>query len=407
MKELIRVYIFDGYRETVIESQVFNWAAALREIGLKTIGLSLTERKANQERKQAMLQHLSEKYQTEIYSGQYDNYPILREFQIAVSLYKLYKKLNDKERKIVFQTRMLGLIRIVPLWHLLTKAKFIFDIRASALTEYLYSNANAKHSDFRIKNLERIERQVVYRSDAVFCVSQKLKDYLLTNYGSGLSNQDKITVIPGAADQALFYYSDELRTIMRGKIGCENKTVFIYSGRLNKKWQVPDKVFGLFGFLAKRIPEVYFIILSPDVDIARHYFALNGIPETSYLVTYEELDGINQYLNAADYAIMLRENLPINHHASPTKVAEYLLTGLSVIISKNVGDFSEFIDEHGLGCIVDSDNSDFYEFVYKYIEQRKLDNNYLSRRKEQAEFSARFYSKNSYLELMKQKCEEL
>ena len=71
------------------------------------------------------------------------------------------------------------------------------------------------------------------------------------------------------------------------------------------------------------------------------------------------LEEINNYLNATDYGILFRENLPINNQASPTKFAEYILAGLKVIISEGVGDFSEFVREHDCGQVVSLVDGEF------------------------------------------------
>ena len=50
---------------------------------------------------------------------------------------------------------------------------------------------------------------------------------------------------------------------------------------------------------------------------------------------------VNSYLNAADAGFLLREKNPLNEGASPTKFAEYCLTGLPVIMQNTVKDAFE------------------------------------------------------------------
>ena len=50
---------------------------------------------------------------------------------------------------------------------------------------------------------------------------------------------------------------------------------------------------------------------------------------------------VNSYLNAADAGFLLREQNPLNEVASPTKFAEYCLTGLPVIMQNTVKDAFE------------------------------------------------------------------
>ena len=54
---------------------------------------------------------------------------------------------------------------------------------------------------------------------------------------------------------------------------------------------------------------------------------------------------------------MYRESSVTNQVASPVKIAEYLSCGLKIIISKNLGDYSEMIEKYNLGYIIKNDNS--------------------------------------------------
>ena len=63
---------------------------------------------------------------------------------------------------------------------------------------------------------------------------------------------------------------------------------------------------------------------------------------------------LNSLYNASDFGILLRENRLVNNVASPTKFAEYIMAGLKVIISENVGDYSEIVTKNNYGFVVTS-----------------------------------------------------
>jgi len=44
---------------------------------------------------------------------------------------------------------------------------------------------------------------------------------------------------------------------------------------------------------------------------------------------------VPKFLQAADMGILLRKKDPLNEVAAPTKFAEYMMTGLPTLISKN------------------------------------------------------------------------
>ena len=61
---------------------------------------------------------------------------------------------------------------------------------------------------------------------------------------------------------------------------------------------------------------------------------------------------VNAILQSCDYGLLIRNNNNTNKVASPVKFAEYLGAGLDVIISENLGDFSNFVIENNCGLIV-------------------------------------------------------
>jgi hypothetical protein len=70
---------------------------------------------------------------------------------------------------------------------------------------------------------------------------------------------------------------------------------------------------------------------------------------------------VNKYLCASDYGILLRENSITNQVASPVKFAEYLSAGLKILISENLGDYSEFVTKNKCGTII-SGKKEKYKF---------------------------------------------
>ena len=65
---------------------------------------------------------------------------------------------------------------------------------------------------------------------------------------------------------------------------------------------------------------------------------------------------VPKYLLAADYGLLIRENTVTNQVASPVKFAEYLACGLPVIISRNLGDYSEFVTKNNCGYLLNEFN---------------------------------------------------
>ncbi len=76
------------------------------------------------------------------------------------------------------------------------------------------------------------------------------------------------------------------------------------------------------------------------------------------------------FLMASDMGVLLRERDPLNEVAAPTKFAEYVMTGLPVLISEYVGDYSNFVAENNLGLVLPNKAKieDYYLKINKYIQ---------------------------------------
>lgn len=130
--------------------------------------------------------------------------------------------------------------------------------------------------------------------------------------------------------------------------------------------------------------------------------AVPSVLKESAIITSVSNYEVVKYLCASDIAVLLRENVPMNNVAAPTKFAEYILTGLPVIISQNVGDFSNFVIENDLGLVFNNDFS-----ITNFIKIHSYFNNkfkfYSNRRNEIAELGLNRYSKTTNInEIMAQ-----
>ena len=99
-----------------------------------------------------------------------------------------------------------------------------------------------------------------------------------------------------------------------------------------------EETINFFKSLNKTYKDLYLIILTNDISKAKK-MVKNDFNILTFSVNQ---DKVNEFLNASDYAIMIRKDDLTNNTASPTKFAEYCLTGLHVITNSSVIDFYKF-----------------------------------------------------------------
>lgn len=226
--------------------------------------------------------------------------------QFIVLLSKFYHKLNS-----IWDCRGDSISEIK---HALSNKNFIYKFYAT-----LYIIPFFKF--LLLKNLKK--------SNHIIFVSEFLKD-ILFKIKKPSYNFD---VIPCLVNEKLFFYNNFLRTKMRNKYNIRsNQKVFIYSGSMVSYQSFGDQI-EFYKNILSNDSNILFVLTS-HIEIAKSFF--NQFNNKNIFIKTVNFNKMNDYYNLADFAILLRDNNLLNQVASPTKFGEYCLSGLHVIMNKNV-----------------------------------------------------------------------
>ncbi|HON98144.1 MAG TPA: hypothetical protein PK222_07840 [Bacteroidales bacterium] len=365
---IFRIYVIGGYNNTVFYSQILEWTYVLSQFGVITTCLSILTDKSKliDIKKQ---EEIKSRINGDFHQIVIGHIPFLNQVKITKNVINYYKRLHsqNEESIIIIQFR-----RNIPIFIIILKLfpqiKIIYESRGSETAEYWYKRQKTYKNKIRFYLIKIREYISLKISDNVICVSNKQKEYYTKTYGSYLAR--KYIVIPGAANKDIFFYSNQIRNDLREKYNIQDNVVYLYSGTLSLeyKWHIPDVLFSVIKEIYNYDNSSIFLFLTPDIDIAEYYFNLLNIPYHNYIIKYIDIKNMNPYLNMADYAFLLREDEPINNQASPTKFAEYALTGLRIIISENVGDYTEYVKKENIGIVYKNNR----ELIQQIKEDREL-----------------------------------
>ncbi len=188
-----------------------------------------------------------------------------------------------------------------------------------------------------------------------------------------VSVHKEIAVYPCTYDTDIFYSDAKLRSVYRKKYGIgKNHIVLLYSGSM-QKWQMPDLIFRFFKNIEMQDKEnkFKFFCLTFDRIIAEKFiekYSLKNIILGSS--TGKDLVGV---YNASDIGVICRKNDLVNRVSSPTKMAEYLATGNSVILTRGIGDYSEELDGKK-SVLIKNDLKEFFNTSYEELIKLNSDN---------------------------------
>ena len=221
----------------------------------------------------------------------------------------------------------------------------IYDGRGAVFAEceeYKMVNTNF------LKTIENLELNAVLKSDFRNSVSQKLILYWQKVYKYASS---KHVIIPCTLAQHFINYTDNNSLLNKLKDKLEIKqsdVVFIYAGSV-AGWQSMGKLKNWLDHLLLINENCKVVFLSPEDPLIDY---LSNKFHNRIVRSFVKAEDVPTWLQLADYGILLRENSVTNQVASPTKFAEYLYSGLDVLISENLGDFSNFVKKYGCGEVV-------------------------------------------------------
>lgn len=190
--------------------------------------------------------------------------------------------------------------------------------------------------------------------DRIFTVSSEYVTFLCQNAGC---REQQFYVVPCAINEGVDLLSSTERDYNRGsyrtKYGIEDTDLLlVYSGGVSS-WQCLPQTITLVNRMNELRP-TKLLILSGDKEGARR--VVDGCESAASIL----IDGyppslLPNVFCAADFCVMLRDDVPTNHFAYPNKFLEYVSANRPVITTPYVLDVAKQINQFGVGLIYDND----------------------------------------------------
>jgi len=272
--------------------------------------------------------------------------------------------------KMALQVKKVGLLK-----------KVIFDGRSAMTAEIM--EYDVFPVDYLRKNVSIFESDVVRNADFRMAVSEQLVNYWRKHFEYQGNNH---VVIPCTLDRKYFgndgfLVSDNVEELKRDMGIGGNDIVLVYSGS-TAPWQSFELLESIFsGFLQSGKKNKILFLSKESKDNLR----LQQKYPNQVIIKWVNHEKVLSYLQCCDYGILVREQSDTNLVASPTKFSEYLNAGLKVLVSKNLGDFSSFVQYHNCGYIIENK-----DFDWKKLRKVELDT-----KRECFELSKKYFGKES------------
>lgn len=275
-------------------------------------------------------------------------------FQFFINLFFLWRVLKKTRPALLYGYNEVGTLYgsfLKPFFGY----KLVYDMRGNRVNEMAVQGA----PHWRVWLSKKVTNICLNASNLVFTVSDSS-----SNIPSGKRHIVKYNFF----DARQFFFDADVASKIRRKLGIEKRFIFVYSGT-DKHYQMVPEMVRFFAGFRKICPDAWFMINTP-VKSERFIEALkrNNIPPSAYGMFQLKQESLNQYQMVADMAFLIRDDLPLNREAFPTKFSEYLGSGVPVLITPHVHSLANLVEKHNLGVIWEDHQSekDLYPRILEY-----------------------------------------
>jgi glycosyltransferase involved in cell wall biosynthesis len=247
------------------------------------------------------------------------------------------------------------------------KPKLIFDIRGFFPEEYTDAGVWPENG-WLYRVAKRVEKWLLKEADGFVILTKRAREILFPDIevdvdsGPGFDGQGRpVEVIPCCVDTKRFEIAIEaVRERVRGELGVGDRFVIAYVGSFGG-WYLSDELFDLFSKARELDPEVFIMILTQrNSETVLEELKTKGFSDNDFLVRSVLPSEMPRYLSAADAGISFIKRCYSKQASSPTKNAEYLASGLPIIVNAGVGDVNELIKEDKVGVLVETFDGESY-----------------------------------------------
>jgi hypothetical protein len=211
-------------------------------------------------------------------------------------------------------------------------------------------NGDWPRDSFRFKFLFALERLMSHRAHTVIAAAAGMRAYAQEKYHAKFK---RFYVKPACVDLSLFSEKDRKRPDLVQAMGYEDKLVCVYAGKFGGIYLDRE----VFDFL--RVAHQYWgdrfrvLVLSSHSPAEVTALATaSGLDPDIVQVQFVPHAQIAGYMGLADFALTPVKPIPTKRYCTPIKDGEYWALGLPVVITPNISDDSQIIEEEQIGAVV-------------------------------------------------------
>ena len=248
-------------------------------------------------------------------------------------------------------------------------ARLLFDIRGFNAEECVDAG-RWPDGGLKFRLTKRAERAVLAAADGFVVLTDRARQLLFPGAGDTDAKGRPVEVIPCCVDLSRFAAAGSIpRDQLRAELGLEGRRVLVYAGALGG-WYMSAEMAEFFAAAVQQDPSSMALVLTQsDPELIAGPLRERGLSEGHVRITRVSPADVPRYLRASDLALSFIKPCYSKISSSPTKIAEYLASGLPVVSTAGIGDVDEVLDGDRVGVLVREFNASAYAGALDEVER--------------------------------------
>ena len=170
----------------------------------------------------------------------------------------------------------------------------------------------------------------------------------MDRYGT---DPERVTSVPCFVDHERFGFDPAVRESARAEFGARPETrVLLYCGTL-RYYSRTAEILRAYRHVKDLAGDALLVFITPDKDLALEAARNADIAKRAVRVVKGRHEEVARWMQAGDVAFLLREEDEVNRVACPMKFAEYVRSGVKVLVTPGLGDLPRFVREKHAGWV--------------------------------------------------------
>lgn len=252
------------------------------------------------------------------------------------------------------------------------RVPLLFDIRGFWVDERVEGGIWRRGLLYRLA--KRVEVVLFRNADAIVSLTHAGERAIreCAEFGARRVPPVPIAVVPTCVDTERF--APRPRDLaLTARLGLEGRTVFTYVGSVGT-WYAMDEVLDFFGVAREQIGSAaLLLIVRGQLHELRAAVARRGLDDIATITADVSHQELPVWLSVSHVGLAFYRPGTSNVARFPTKIGEYLASGLPVVVSGRVGDCDAFVEQARVGVSVREFTTAEYEGAARRLRELLAD----------------------------------